>query len=157
MSTERQANVSREAREACLMSCWGRGPATGSQSPPLPRGKGAALFFFMKLEGAFFWFSMIRQRTHTCRGAARLCPLWLGVRSLHSFQDSEATFQEVMELSLERKLSSLTTKILGGALFFFFWSMRWTTSASFSRLSRPLCSKGSTLSLSVCSLRLLKK
>ena len=36
------------------MSCWGRGPATGS--PPLPRGKGAALFFFMKLEGAFFWF-----------------------------------------------------------------------------------------------------
>ena len=101
------------------MSCWGRGPATGSQSPPLPRGKGAALFFFMKLEGAFFWFSMIRQRTHTCRGAGRLCPLWLGVRSLHSFQDSEATYQEVMELS-RKKLSSLTTKILGGALFFFF-------------------------------------
>ena len=71
------------------MSCWGRGPATGSQSPPLPRlrGKGAALFFFKKLEGAFFWFSMTRQRTHTCRGAESLCPLWLGVRSLHSFQD----------------------------------------------------------------------
>ena len=59
---------SREARGACLMSCWGRGPATGSQSPPLSRGKGAALFLFMKLEGAFFWFSTIRQRTHTCRG-----------------------------------------------------------------------------------------
>ena len=95
------------------MSCWGRGPATGSQSPPLPRGKGAALFFFMKLEGAFFWFSMIRQRTHTCRGAGRLCPLWLGVRSLHSFQDSEATYQEVMELSLERSSPLLPRKSWG--------------------------------------------
>ena len=113
LSTERQANVSREARGACLMSCWGRGPATGSQSPPLPRGKGAALFFFMKLEGAFFWFSMIRQRTHTCRGAGRLCPLWLGVRSLHSFQDSEATYQEVMELSLERSSLLLPRKSWG--------------------------------------------
>ena len=113
LSTERQANVSREARGACLMSCWGRGPATGSQSPPLPRGKGAALFFFMKLEGAFFWFSMIRQRTHTCRGAGRLCPLWLGVRSLHSFQDSEATYQEVMELSLERSSPLLPRKSWG--------------------------------------------
>ena len=139
------------------MSCWGRGPATGSQSPPLPRGKGAALFFFMKLEGAFFWFSMIRQRTHTCRGAARLCPLWLGVRSLHSFSRLRSDFPRGNGALSRKKLSSLTTKILGGALFFFFWSMRWTTSASFSRLSRPLCSKGSTLSLSVCSLRLLKK
>ena len=113
------------------MSCWGSGPATGSQSPPLPRGKGAALFFFMKLEGAFFWFSMIRQRTHTCRGAGRLCPLWLGVRSLHSFQDSEATYQEVMELSLERsspllprkswgELSSFSFRARGGRLLFLF-------------------------------------
>ena len=97
------------------MSCWGRGPATGSQSPPLPRGKGAALFFFMKLEGAFFWFSMIRQRTHTCRGAGRLCPLWLGVRSLHSFQDSEATYQEVMELEA---LLSYHENLGGSSLLF---------------------------------------
>ena len=42
---------SREARGACLMSCWGRGPATGS--PPLSRGKGAALFFFYEIGGSF--------------------------------------------------------------------------------------------------------
>ena len=58
LSTERQANVSREARGACLLNCWGRGPATASL--PLPRGGGAALFFLVKLERAFFLFSMIR-------------------------------------------------------------------------------------------------
>ena len=43
-------------------------------------------------------------------GWERLCPFVLGVRSLHSSEDGKATYEEVVELSSRKKLSSLTTK-----------------------------------------------
>ena len=85
------------------------------------------LWNWRELSFGFRWLG----RELTCRGAGRLCPLWLGVRSLHSFQDSEATYQEVMELSLERsspllprkswgELSSFSFRAWGGRLLFLF-------------------------------------
>ena len=73
-------------------------------SLPLPRSKGA-FFFLVKLEGAFFSFRRLGRELIHCWGG--LCPLLLGVRSLHSFQDREATYQDVMELSSREKHEQL--------------------------------------------------
>ena len=46
-------------------------------------------------------------------GRGWLYPLLLRVTSLHSSQDREATYQEVMELPTRQQLSSLTTNNSG--------------------------------------------
>ena len=86
------------------------------------------IFLFpVKFEGTFFSFRRLGRELMRCWGG--LCPLLLGVKSLQSSQNREATYQEAMEVSCREKLSSLTTNNLGGALFSF-QSMKWRSPLS---------------------------